>query len=135
MWISRKQYNYLKEKAEINIDVERQILTAQENVRRGVARAMEEYSTVLEERDELRLRVIELRHDLDAVSKKKDLRNIEEVIYHNLKVYFDGASSFMKYLIEYCNGAAIYPSEMEKALIEFIKQYGEIKEVSNETIL
>lgn len=132
MWISRKQYNFLKEKAEINIDAECQILTAQENVRRGVARAMEEYSAVLKERDELRLRVIELEHDFKEVSKKKDLRSVEEIFYNHFKVYFDGASSFMKYLIDYCNGAAIYPSEIEKVLIEFTKQYGDIKEVSQE---
>ena len=65
MWISKKNYNFLKENAEKNIDKECEILAAQENVRRGVARAMEEYSTVLMERDQLRLRVIELEHQLD----------------------------------------------------------------------
>ena len=130
MWISRKHYNFLKENAEKNIDIECQILTAQENTRLGVARAMEEYSATLQERDELRLRVIELEHQLDAVSKKKDLRSVEELLYHDFKVYFDGAHSFKKYLIDYCNGAAIYPSEMEQLLIEFIQQFGEVKEVA-----
>lgn len=132
MWISRKNYNFLKENTEKNIDIERQILTVKSNEKLAVARAMEEYSAVLEERDELKLRVIELKHDLDAVSKKKDLRNVEEILYNHFKLYFDGASSFMKYLMDYCNGAAIYPSEMENALIEFTNQYGEIKEVSQE---
>lgn len=64
MWISRKHYNFLKENAEKNIDMECQILTAKENQSRAVARAMEEYSTVLMERDQLRLRVVELEHQL-----------------------------------------------------------------------
>ena len=41
-----------------------QLLTAKENQSRAVARAMEEYSTVLMERDQLKLRVIELEHQL-----------------------------------------------------------------------
>ena len=65
MWISRKHYNFLKENAEKNIDMGCQILTAKENQSRAVARAMEEYSTVLMERDQLRLRVVELEHQLD----------------------------------------------------------------------
>ena len=129
MWISKKNYNFLKENAEKNIDIECQILTVKSNEKLAVARAMEEYSEVLEERNKLKLRVIELKHDLDAVSKKKDLRSVEEIFYNHFKVYFDGASSFMKYLMDYCNGADINPSEMKKAFIEFTKQYGEIKEV------
>ena len=76
MWISKKNYNFLKENAEKNIDKECEILAAQENVRRGVARAMEEYSAVLKERDELlkerddlKLRVIELEHRLESIKE------------------------------------------------------------------
>lgn len=64
MWISRKYYNFLKENAEKNIDIECQLLTAKENQSRAVARAMEEFSSVLFERDQLKLRVIELEHQL-----------------------------------------------------------------------
>ena len=70
MWISKKEYNFLKENAEKNINLECQLLTAKENQSRAVARAMEEYSTVLMERDQLRLRVIELEHQLDIKQKK-----------------------------------------------------------------
>lgn len=73
MWISRKYFNFLKHKAEQNINAECQILTAKENQKREVARAMEEYSAVLKERDELRLRVIELEHKLK--NKLIDLTN------------------------------------------------------------
>jgi biotin operon repressor len=62
MWISRKEYKFLKENAEKNINLECQLLTAKENQSRAVVRAMEEYSTVLMERDQLKLRVIELEH-------------------------------------------------------------------------
>lgn len=64
MWISRKTYEFLRKNAEKNIDIECQILTVKENQSRAVARAMEEYSSVLEERDKLRLRVIELENQL-----------------------------------------------------------------------
>lgn len=67
MWVSRKYFIFLKHKAEQNIDAESQILTARENQKREVARAMEEYSAVLKERDELRLRVIELEHKVERL--------------------------------------------------------------------
>lgn len=51
MWISRKQYNFLKENAEKNIDAECEILKVKENQKQAVARAMEEYSFTLEELD------------------------------------------------------------------------------------
>lgn len=69
MWISRKEYQFLKENAEKNINAECQILTAKENQKLAVARAMEEYSTVLKERDELRLRVTELEYRVERLTQ------------------------------------------------------------------
>lgn len=54
MWISRKHYNFLMENAEKNIDAECEILRTKDNYIQAVARAMEEYSAVLEERDRLK---------------------------------------------------------------------------------
>ena len=54
MWISRKHYSFLMENAEKNIDAECEILRAKEKQDRAIARAMEEYSAVLEERDKLK---------------------------------------------------------------------------------
>ena len=51
MWISRKQYNFLKENAEKNINTECEILKVKESQKQAVARAMEEYSATLEELD------------------------------------------------------------------------------------
>lgn len=51
MWISRKQYNFLKENAEKNIDAECEILKVKEIQKQAVSRAMEEYSATLEELD------------------------------------------------------------------------------------
>lgn len=64
MWISRKEYKFLKENAEKNINAECEILRVKDNQSRAVARAMEEYSAVLKERDELKQRVIELENRL-----------------------------------------------------------------------
>ena len=128
MWISRKNYNFLKENAEKNIDIECQILTVKENEKRAVARAMEEYSTVLEERDNLRLRVIELEHELNTVSKKKDLRSFEEVLRRDLQIYFDGAANFMNYINNCPNGRSI-----DDAFRDFMEQFGEVKEVDYES--
>lgn len=64
MWISRKEYKFLKENAEKNIDAECEILREKENQSQKVARAMEEYSTVLKERDKLKQQVIELENKL-----------------------------------------------------------------------
>lgn len=73
MWISRKNYEFLKKNAEKNIDKECAILTVEENQKRAVARAMEEFSSVLKERDELRLRVIELESQIEKyVDTKSD---------------------------------------------------------------
>lgn len=55
MWISKKHYNFLKE-----------------NQSRVVTRAMEEYSSVLKERDELRLQLIELKRQKDSIIESKD---------------------------------------------------------------
>lgn len=67
MWISRKEYKFLKENAEKNIDAECEILRAKENQSKATARAMEEYSALLDERDKLKLRVSELEHKLSWV--------------------------------------------------------------------
>lgn len=52
MWISRKEYNFLKENAEKNINAECEILRAKEKQDKAVARSMEEYSATLEKLDE-----------------------------------------------------------------------------------
>ena len=128
MWISRKNYNFLKENAEKNIDIECQILTVKENERLAVARAMEEYSAILEERDTLRLKVIELENQLKTVSKKKDLRSFEEVLHRDLQIYFDGAANFMSYINNCPNGRSI-----DDEFKDFVEQFGEIKEVDYES--
>lgn len=56
MWISRKEYNFLKENAEKNINAECEILRAKEKQDKAVARAMEEYSATLEKLDEWKKR-------------------------------------------------------------------------------
>lgn len=56
MWISRKEYNFLKENAEKNINAECEILRAKEKQDKVVARAMEEYSATLEKLDEWKKR-------------------------------------------------------------------------------
>ena len=69
MWISRKYYKFLKENAEKNVNAECQILTAKENQNKAIARAIEEYSAVLKERDELKLKVIELEHKVERLTE------------------------------------------------------------------
>ena len=69
MWISRKQYNFLMENAEKNIDAECEILRTKGNCAQAVARAMEEYSAVLEERDNLRLKVVELERKVKQLTQ------------------------------------------------------------------
>lgn len=54
MWISRKEYKFLKENAEKNINAECEILRAKEKQDKAIVRAVEEYSNVLKERDELK---------------------------------------------------------------------------------
>ena len=69
MWISRKEYNFFKENAEKNINAECEILRVKENQKLAVARAMEEYSAVLEERDNLRLKVTELERKVEQLTQ------------------------------------------------------------------
>ena len=49
MWISRKEYKFLKENAEKNIDAECSILRAIDNQTKKTAMAMEEHFKTLEE--------------------------------------------------------------------------------------
>lgn len=72
MWISRKEYKFLKENAEKNIDAECAILKAKDIQTRAAARALEEYSNVLRERDELKLRTIELENKNDYYKGARD---------------------------------------------------------------
>lgn len=84
MWISKKQYKFLKENAEKNINAECEILSIKHEQTKSVARAMEEYSSVLQERDELRSEVSELEnrlksiHDLIFESTHANRKDIDE---------------------------------------------------------
>lgn len=71
MWISRKEYRFLKENAEKNINAECEILAAKDSQMRAVARAMEEYNAVLKERDMLKRRVMELEKCLENTQEYK----------------------------------------------------------------
>lgn len=81
MWIRRKYYRFLKENAEKNINMECQILAMKENEKRAVARAMEEYSATLKERDELRLKVIELEHTVEQLTQHNNSKCEHDWVY------------------------------------------------------
>lgn len=83
MWISRKEYKFLKENAEKNIDAECEILRAKERSEREIARMAKEYSAVLEERDNLRLEVIDLQQRL--MLARNSCENFEEYLSKNNK--------------------------------------------------
>lgn len=60
-----------------------------------------------------------------------ELSPVEQHMYDYASAYVKGATTFMKYMHDYYNGAEpIYPSEMEGMLMEFLQQYGEVKEIS-----
>ena len=60
-----------------------------------------------------------------------ELSPVEQHMYDYASAYVKGATTFMKYMHDYYNGAEpIYPSEMEGILMEFLQQYGEVKEIS-----
>lgn len=69
MWISKKYYKFLKENAEKSIDAECEILKVKEKQDKAIARAMEEYSAVLKERDELKLKVVKLEHQVERLAQ------------------------------------------------------------------
>ena len=71
MWISRKHYNFLMENAEKNIDAECEILRVKDNYTKAVARAMEEYSAVLEERDELKKEIDRLNKIIEEYEDRE----------------------------------------------------------------
>lgn len=80
MWISRREYKFLKENAEKNIDAECEILRAKENQSRKVARAMEEYSATLEKLNKIK---VDLRHYLD-VAEENGIVYIPKFIAENM---------------------------------------------------
>ena len=57
MWISRKEYKFLKENAEKNVDAECEILRVIDNQTKKTAMAMEEYSKTLK-------KIYDIRNDL-----------------------------------------------------------------------
>ena len=64
MWISKKEYDFLKENAEKNIDAECEILKAKEEKDKAIARIAEEYSALLKECDGLKLKITDLENRL-----------------------------------------------------------------------
>lgn len=81
MWISRKHYKFLMESAEKNIDAECEILRVKERNAQEIARMAKEYSAVLEERDSLRLEVIDLQQQL--MLAKNGCESFEEYLSKN----------------------------------------------------
>ena len=77
MWISKKEYEFLKENAEKNINAECEILRAKEKQDKAMAKVMEEYATVLEERDNLKQQLAYYK-DLDADGRLKVL-TVQEI--------------------------------------------------------
>lgn len=95
MWISKKRYRFLKENAERNINAECAIATAKENQRLSVARAMEEYSSVLQERDMLRLAISEFELDDEAAAR------ISRVVQQNAMT-LDHCADVLEAVAPYC---------------------------------
>lgn len=67
----------------------------------------------------------------------KEMGFNEQTIYLYWKTFLHGAASFMKYIREYYDHDVeiIVPPPVEDLLIRFCEQYGEVKEVQNESIL
>lgn len=63
MWIKRKEYNFLKENAEKNIDAECEILRTKEVCTKKTALAMEAYSKTLQDLHEIKK---DLKYYLDT---------------------------------------------------------------------
>jgi replicative DNA helicase len=66
MFISRKEYNFLKENAEKNINAECKILNLRDKHNKLVAVISEKYFNVLEQNDKLEKRVKELEKQLET---------------------------------------------------------------------
>lgn len=61
----------------------------------------------------------------------------EKTIYLYWKTFISGASAFMKYIQEYYEKDVeiVIPPPVEDLLIRFCEQFGEVREVQNESIL
>ena len=80
MWISRKEYKFLQENAEKNINAECEILRAKEKQTIVVARAMEQYSETLKELDRIKKN---LKHYLDT-NEENGVVHIPKFIVENM---------------------------------------------------
>lgn len=57
--------------------------------------------------------------------------SVEDAMHDWAESYFKGAGDFMRYLLAYTrSGKPLYESDMEDILVEFAKQYGEVKEIN-----
>jgi len=66
----------------------------------------------------------------DCYEEKELKKTPEEIIKLYWETFMGGAAHFMKYMHDYYGGdIPIYPSEMEDILVEFAKQYGEVKNI------
>lgn len=80
MWISRKEYKFLQENAEKNINAECEILRAKEKQTIVVARAMEQYSETLKELDRIKKN---LKYYLDT-NEENGVVHIPKFIVENM---------------------------------------------------
>ena len=78
MWISRKEYKFLKENAEKNIDAECEILRAKDKYDRAFFRLMEEYNTVLIKRDELKREIERLNKIIEEYEDREMFREAND---------------------------------------------------------
>lgn len=89
MWVSRKEYLFLKENAEKNIDAECEILRAKEVCTKKIALAMEEYSKVLGDLHEIKKYLkyyLDTNEENGVVYIPKFV--IEKMVNDNLKTNF-----------------------------------------------
>ena len=99
MWISRKQYNFLKGNAEKNINAECEILRAKENQDKAIAREMEEYSATLEELDKWKNLCIEnyAAHNRVLSVIKNNCETVNMIITETIKNEHGEESNISKF--------------------------------------
>ena len=95
MWISKKEYKFLKENAEKNINAECEILRAKENQDKAIARAMKEYSATLEELDKWRNLCVAYNQVLSAI--KGNCETVNMIITETIKTEHGEESNVSKF--------------------------------------
>jgi hypothetical protein len=122
MWISRKEYIFLKKNAEKNINAECEILKVKENQSLSIARAMEEYSATLEALDKCKELYINSNNEYQQLLStfKCHCETVNMILTETLRAEIGEESNIEKF--KSIEAFAVYMKCLNDNIMKYVKE-------------